>query len=224
MAVSRSKAASDQARGDRFGRARERMNGQLRSRAREILGERGLDELIRGQVEASLETWLEPCLRTGKPSTGRTAPDPRQQLVDLFRRHIRSPSLILGDDAAPLASVLGVSLVLEVEAWRQRVGQSAFPGLQISGQDLSELEDRFETLIAVDYLEALKSRVGQAGFHQFLSLARTRLTKSGNLLVAESVAFQDDVVSQLAMLEFEILEIEPLRGADTVAVVATRVD
>ncbi|MBI3890284.1 MAG: hypothetical protein HY303_01990 [Candidatus Wallbacteria bacterium] len=196
--------------------------------AEEALGPAAVERFLKDRLEDALAVWLEPFVdgkskRGTKAASGAPASE-GEQVTRMLRPHVKEPSLLIGAGTGAMAAVLGVTRAIESEPWRLAVARAAFPDMAIGADDFFDVAGSFRTIVVVDYLQGLQKKDGYARMREFFPAAQSRLELGGRLLLSDLTAYQDDCVSQLAALDFEIEEIVAVEGHDRMVVVAQKAD
>jgi hypothetical protein len=212
--------------------ARHQMNETLRRQAEARFGKEFLGKVILENLEDSLAAWLEPFL------SGRRRPEDTvrgdfngarargEAVFSMLSRKLAKPALLIGSDVGAMAASLELECAHELEPWRLKLAREAFPACNFRPDDFAEQPDsaRFKTIVALRYLQGLKRLETYGRFRTFFPAVARQLQPGGKLLLADGLAYQDDIVAQLAALDFEILEIESLADGVGVFIEAQRGD
>lgn len=210
--------------------ARHQMNETLRRQAEARFGKEFLGKVILENLEDSLAAWLEPFL------SGRRRPEDTvrgdyngarargEAVYGMLARRVEKPALLIGSDIGAMAASLEFERVHELEPWRLKLAREAFPACNFRPDDFVEQPDagHYKTIVALRYLQGLKRLDTYGRFRAFFPAMARQLQAGGKLLLADELAYQDDVVAQLAALDFEILEIETLADGVGVFIEAQR--
>lgn len=217
--------------------ARAQLNRIVRENAVRLIGADAVDQLVREQVEANLVQWLGQHLdelaaravgQGRKPNAG-SGPDwlsdaTRRDawVVERMRASLVAPSLLVGVESVSLAAAIEVQECLEQDLRVRDAAAEAFETVQFPDADFFELSGEYRTILAVDYLDHLAQVRGYEKMKSFFPQVWELLCVGGRLLVSDRTAYQDDVVSSLASLEFEIEEITSLGGGSLMGMVAVK--
>ena len=165
--------------------------------------------------------WFADFLEKGNTAS---IPDPmarEEYIVKVFGPLAKSPSIALVSGVGVVASALGVSSIVCPPGSMRDLGCDLF-GYKIAGDriDTAKGLGKIKTFLCLDKL--LNGEMTGAGIADFLMPLANAMSAGTSLLFADKLAYQDDVVECLVMLDFEIELIESKADLDLVLIHALR--